>query len=58
MISNSSSWECNDDSPDKTQFQILINGKRIIMRSCNSHKLLLDDLQVVKTISYKEIISN
>jgi len=46
-----SSWECNDNKPNKTQFQILINNQRKIVKSCDSHRSFLENLTTIKIIS-------
>lgn len=44
-------WECNDKLPNKTQFQILINNQKRVIKTCDSHKSLLENLTTIKIIS-------
>ncbi|WP_316506144.1 hypothetical protein [Nitrosopumilus sp.] len=43
-------WECNDNKPNKTHFQILINNQKRTVKTCDSHRSFLENLTTIKII--------
>jgi len=54
-MNNLPNWECDDSNPNKTNFEILIDNKKTIAKTCDSHKSFLKSLSSIKIISEASI---